>query len=185
MSPKSLLTSLLSALLFAGSLSTHALESDANAEITIQSDRAEFDRKAGTALYVGNVVLQQGTLLINADQITLFSDGQQQLNKAVAQGKPAHFQQQMEGDKGLTKARGQNITYLTQDRNISLLKDAVLEQEGNSFSGNHIVYDIVNESVSAKGQTESQIDPQGNKADGRIKMIIQPAKTETNTDEDA
>ncbi len=179
------LRSLLSTLLLFTSITAQALESDANAEITIQSDRAEFDRKAGTALYVGNVVLQQGTLLINADEITLFSDEQQQLKKAVALGKPAHFQQQMEGDKGLTKARGHNITYLTQDKNISLLKDAVLEQEGNSFSGNHIVYDIVNENVSAKGQTESQLDPKGNKADGRIKMIIQPAKTETKTDEDA
>lgn len=179
------LRSLLSTLLIFTSITTQALESDANAEITIQSDRAEFDRKAGTALYVGNVVLQQGTLLINADQITLFSDEQQQLKKAIALGKPAHFQQQMEGDKGLTKARGQSITYLTQDKNISLLKDALLEQEGNSFSGNHIVYDIVNENVSAKGQTESQLDPKGNKTDGRIKMIIQPAKTETNTDEDA
>ena len=154
----------------------HSLESDARAEITIQSDRAEFDRKAGTAIYIGNVTLAQGTLLINADQITLFSDEQQRLDKAIAKGKPAHFQQQMEGDKGLTKARGHSITYLPQDKLVSLLKEAVLEQEGNSFSGNHITYDMMNESVSAKGQTESQITPQGEDTSGRIKMIIQPAE---------
>lgn len=165
---------------------TYSLESDAEAEITIQSDRAEFDRKSGTAIYMGNVVLEQGTLLINADQITLYSDQNQQLNKAVAKGKPAHFQQQMEGDKGLTKAQGHLITYLTLDKNISLLTEAVLEQEGNSFSGNQITYDIVNESVSAKGQTESQVDPKGEQPSGRIKMIIQPAKpAETKTNEDA
>jgi lipopolysaccharide export system protein LptA len=166
--------------------SAFSLESDAGAEITIQSDRAEFDRKAGTAIYMGNVILEQGTLLITADQITLFSDENQQLNKALAEGKPAHFQQQMEGDKGLTKAQGHTITYLTQHKNISLLKEAVLEQEGNSFSGNHIVYDMVNENVSAKGQTESQIDPKGEQPSGRIKMIIQPAKpAETKNNEDA
>jgi lipopolysaccharide export system protein LptA len=168
------------------SLNAHSLESDANAEITIQSDRAEFDRKAGTAIYIGNVILEQGTLLINADQITLFSDEQQSLDKAIAKGQPAHFQQQMEGDKGLTKAQGHSITYLTQDKHISILKDAILEQEGNSFSGNHIIYDMVNESVSAKGQTESQVTPQGEEPNGRIKMIIQPAKqTKASTNEDA
>lgn len=165
---------------------SYSLESDADAEITIQSDRAELDRKSGTAVYSGNVVLEQGTLLINADQITLYSNQNQQLNKAVAKGKPAHFQQQMEGDKGLTKAQGHIITYLTLDKNISLLKEAVLEQEGNSFSGNQITYDIINESVSAKGQAGTQLDPTGEQPSSRIKMIIQPAKpAETKTNEDA
>ena len=177
-------------LMFFTSSHVLSLESDANAEITIQSDRAEFDRKTGTAIYVGSVILEQGTLLINADQITLFSDAEQRLNKAVAEGKPARFQQQMEGDKGLTKAQGHTITYMTQDKTVSLLKDAVLEQEGSSFSGNLIIYDIVNENVKAKGQTESQAMPNEEQPSGRIKMIIQPAKpvtkpAEINTNEDA
>jgi lipopolysaccharide export system protein LptA len=147
--------------------SSHAysLESDADAEIIIQSDRAEFDRKAGTAVYKGNVIFEQGTLLINAVQITLFSDAEQRLKKAIALGEPARFQQQLEGDKGLTQGQGQRITYLTQDKKVSFLKDAVLKQKGSSFSGNLIIYDIMNEN---------------------IKMIIQPAKrsAETNNNED-
>ena len=170
------LKTLLAALISFTSFHASCLESDASAEITIQSDRAEFDRKTGIAIYEGNVVLEQGTLLIHADQVTLYSNANQKLTKAVAEGKPAHFQQQMEGDKGLTKAQGHSITYRTLDKNISLLKDAVLEQEGNSFSGNQITYDIINESVSAKGQTETQVDPTGEQPSGRIKMIIQPAK---------
>jgi len=187
----SFFTRLLATLLSCMSLSAinaHSLDSDAHAEITIQSDRAEFDRKTGIAIYLGNVILEQGSLLIKADQITLFSDENQRLNKAVAEGKPAHFQQLMEGDKGLTKAKGHSITYLPQEKNISLLKEAELKQEGNSFSGNHIIYNMVSESVSAKGQTETQVNPQGEqpKPSGRIKMIIQPAKqAESTTHEDA
>lgn len=182
---KTLLVPLLSCVsLYA--MNANSLESDANAEITIQSDRAEFDRKTGTAIYAGNVIFEQGSLLINADLITLYSDQDQRLNKAIAEGEPAHFQQLMEGDKGLTKAKGHNITYLTQEKNISLLKDAELKQEGNSFSGNHIIYNIANESVSAKGQTETETTPEGDQPSGRIKMIIQPAKpAESPTDEDA
>jgi lipopolysaccharide export system protein LptA len=176
---KSLLPCMFTALIACISLSVinvHSLESDADAAITIESDRAEFDRRSGIALYVGNVILQQGSLLIHADQITLFSDQEQRLKKAIAEGKPARFQQLMEGDSGLTKASGYHITYLTQEKNISLLKDAILEQEGNSFSGNNIVYNMVNESVSAKGQTNTKATPDGKQPSGRIKMIIQPAK---------
>jgi lipopolysaccharide export system protein LptA len=178
-------------LLLLTSINAYSLESDANAEITIQSDRAEFDRKLGTAIYTGSVILQQGTLLINADQIALFSDTAQHLNKAVAKGIPARFQQQMENDKGLTKGQGEIITYLTQDKIVSFFKDASLEQEGSSFSGNLITYDLVNENVKAKGQTESQAVPNLNQPSGRIKMIIQPAKkpakkpAENNNNEDA
>lgn len=176
-------------LLSCASVSTfnaYSLESDADAEITIQSDRAEFDRRTGVAIYKGNVVLEQGTLLIHADQITLLSDEDQRLDKAIAEGQPARFQQLMEGDKGLTKAKGQTITYLTQERNVSLLKDAELEQEGNFFSGNYINYNMINESVSAKGQIETQVTPKDEQPSGRIKMIIQPAKSaESPNNEDA
>ena len=158
-----------------------ALESDAHSEITIESDRAEFDRKAGTAVYIGNVVLVQGTLLIKADRITLYSDENQQLHKAVAIGQPAHFQQQMEENKGLTKAEGQTITYLTQDETVTLLTDAILEQEGNSFNGDQIIYDIVNENIKAKGGTEIQVSPTEKQPKSRIKMIIQPAQPVENT----
>lgn len=155
------------------------LESDAGSEITIESDRAEFDRKEGTAIYVGNVILTQGTLLIEADEIILFSDQNQQFNRAIATGKPALFQQQMEEDKGLTKARGEKITYHTLDKTVTLLKNAQLEKEGSSFNGNQIVYDIVNESIQAKGGTKTQASPDNSESQpsGRIKMIIQPAKS--------
>jgi lipopolysaccharide export system protein LptA len=168
-------------------IDAYSLESDSDAEITIQSDRAEFDRKLGTAVYRGSVILQQGTLLINADQITLFSNTEQRLNKAVAKGAPSRFQQQMEGDQGLTKGQGEIITYLTQDKTVSFFKDASLEQEGSSFSGNLITYDLVNKNVKAKGQTESQAVPNIDLPHGRIKMIIQPAKkpAENNNNEDA
>lgn len=165
-----------------------SLESDANAEITIQSNSAEFDRKAGTATYIGDVILEQGTLLINADTITLHSDQNQQLEKAIAIGAPAHFQQQMEGDKGLTKAQGHSITYLTQDKTVVLLKNAVVEQAGNSFSGDSINYNIISEKISAKGQQETSTSPTDDQSQstGRIKMIIQPAQSaEKTNNEDA
>mgnify|MGYP005993882871 FL=1 len=171
-----------------------ALESDATEEITIESNRAELDRKAGTAIYIGDVVLEQGTLKITADRITLYSNEQRKLTKAVAIGIPAHFQQQMEGEKGLTKAKGKTITYLNSTKHVTLEEDAFLEQAGNFFTGNTIIYNMLNESVSAKGGTQTELAPNGEEKPGRIKMIIQPktaepdateANTDTNTDTNA
>ena len=181
------LISLLLASLF--TLPALALESDAEEEITIQSDRAELDRKAGTAIYIGHVILEQGTLKITADRITLFSNEQRKLSKAVAVGLPAHFQQQMEGEKGLTKAQGKTITYLTPKKNVTLLGDATLEQEGNVFTGETIIYNISSENVSAKGGTQTEVDPDSEQKPNRVRMIIQPQTTEPeatqpNTDTD-
>lgn len=159
-----------SVLILFASAHAFSLESDADAEMTIQSDRAEFDRMTGIAIYTGRVVMEQGTLLIKADKITLYSDTDQKLKKSVAVGKPAHYQQLMDGDESPTKALGQTITYLADKKIITLLEDAFLEQEGNSFSGSEIIYDITNENIKAKGVADNQ-------PDGRVKMIIQPAKT--------
>ena len=60
---------------------------------------------------------------------------------------------------------------------ITLLNDAFLEQEGNSFSGKTINYDMIEERITANGDKASQANPSDNKSDGRIKMIIQPAKS--------
>lgn len=164
-----------------------ALESDATKEITIQSNSAQFDRKTGTAIYIGEVILEQGTLKITADKITLYSNEQKKLTKAIALGQPAHFQQQMENNKGLTKAEGASITYLTLDKNITLLDNAILEQEGNIFTGETIIYNMLDETVSAKGGTQTELTP--NSEDevkpSRVKMIIQPASTEPATTEPA
>lgn len=157
-------------LIVLASANAFGLESDAEAEMTIQSDRAEFDKLTGVAVYKGRVILEQGTLLIKADQITLYSNDDQKLTKSIAVGKPAHYQQLMEGDEGPTKAQGHTITYLAEEKIITLLEAAILEQEGNSFSGNKIVYDIKNENIKAKGDL-------GDQQNGRIKMTIQPAKT--------
>lgn len=178
----SLIVTLFISALWASSI--NALESDATKEITILSNSADFDRKSGVAHYTGDVILEQGTLKITADQITLYSNENKKLTKAVAVGKPAHFQQLMEGDKGLTKAQAQTITYLTSDKHVTLVEEAYLEQEGNVFTGESIVYDMIDESVSAKGGTQTELTPEGEKKPTRIKMIIQP-ETDSSSEEAA
>ncbi|AHK17250.1 lipopolysaccharide transport periplasmic protein LptA [Thalassolituus oleivorans] len=164
-----------------------ALPDDWQQEITILSDRAEIDRKAGTVIYEGNVILTQGTLRIESDRLMILRSGNT-LEKAVAEGnngKPARYQQQVTAGKPMTRAHGDRIDYFAARRQVTLTGDSQLEQDGNLFSGEHIVYDMDKETVKADGGTrsDSQATPDsGTSGDRRIKVIIQPQQA---TDENA
>jgi len=171
-------------------LHTNALPDDWQQEMTILSDSAEIDRRAGTVIYEGNVILTQGTLRIEADRILLLRNGDT-LEKAVAEGDRARYQQQIEADKPLTTALGKRIDYYTAERRIVLTGEAELEQEGNLFSGERITYDMATETVRAEGSTDNtasnaDTEEATDKDTGRIKVVIQPPKpdAETNTDSD-
>ena len=155
------------------SLPSSALESDKYQPINIEADRAEFDRKAGTANYIGNVVLQQGSLIIYADKISLIREGEE-LQEAIATGKPARFQQQLDDSDALTKARSQTMRFDTNKQKVTLLKEAFLKQGDNSFSGEQIIYDTEKERVSARATPTGETQAEQSNKSGRIKLIIQP-----------
>ena len=150
-----------------------ALPEDAQQEMTILSDSAELDRKAGIVIYKGNVVLTQGTLKIESDRLMIIRNGNV-LEKAVAEGNPARYQQQINVDQGLTRAQGNRIDYFAARKEVQITGDGRMQQEGNEFSGEKITYDIANEKVLAKStQTDvgAEAEPQQ-----RIKVVIQPEK---------
>ena len=161
-----------------------ALPDDWQKEMTILSDSAEIDRRAGTVVYEGNVVLTQGTLKIEADRLMILRNGDT-LEKAVAEGDRARYQQQIEVGKPLTAALGNRIDYYTSERRIIITGDAELEQEGNIFSGERITYDMATETVRADGNTAESSTDSTDEDSGRIKVVIQPPKPESDSEPDS
>jgi lipopolysaccharide export system protein LptA len=161
-----------------------ALPDDWQKEMTILSDSAEIDRRAGTVVYEGNVVLTQGTLKIEADRLMILRNGDT-LEKAVAEGDRARYQQQIEVGKPLTTALGNRIDYYTGERRIIITGDAELEQEGNIFSGERITYDMATETVRADGTTAESSTDSTDEDSGRIKVVIQPPKPESESDSES
>lgn len=159
---------LLSLSLFAFSLffysSSNALPEDFEQEATILADSAQFDRKQGIVIYTGNVEFTQGTLRIDSDKLTVYGNDEQ-MEKAIAEGTPARYQQQIQADSPLTHAQALTIEYYAEQQQALLIGQAVLSQEGNEMTGERIHYDMVNETVQA-GQD-------GDKPT-RIKVTIQP-----------
>ena len=151
-----------------------ALEEDWEQEVVIYSQVGQLDRKHNVVIYTGNVVLTQGTLKIESDRLTVHSNGQE-IEKAIAEGKPARYQQQIQPDSPLTHAEALTIEFYADKQEATLIGQAKLTQASNVLTGERIHYDLNTEVVKAGGGHSSTSAPE------RIKVIFLPKKKETNT----
>jgi len=74
------------------SISCLALQEDTQQPIRIVADSAVRDEKQGLTTYTGNVKMNQGSMSISAQSITIHSEGEG-VNTIIAQGTPALFRQ--------------------------------------------------------------------------------------------
>lgn len=140
-----------------------ALPEDADQPIHIRADRAEIDQNAQVIVYRGSVQADQGTLRVTADELVVeYHD--EKVTRITARGRPATYQQALEGERGLVRADASTIVYHTQDERIDLEGSAYLRQGGNEIAGQLIHYDIVAGRVSAESGDQ-----------GPVEVTVQPA----------
>ena len=150
-------------------LSALALPDDRTQTITIESNSAERDQKTGLTQYQGNVVINQGSLVIEADQVTVYYKDNK-VSRIVCLGLPASYQQQAAADGGLIIAKAETIVYLLADDEINLKSNAVLSRNGTLIKGDSINYDLENETWKAKGNQRGE--------QKRIQLVIPPSTQE-------
>lgn len=145
-----------------------ALPSDREQPIEIESNSADIDNKKGVSIYRGDVVMTQGSTRITGDVVTVYTENQE-VQKIVAEGfkKRAYYEEQQPDAQGTLQAWGHTIDYKISDEKIYLIKQAQLVQKGDSFKGELIDYDLVQQKVNAKGVENKQ-------GEGRVQMVIQP-----------
>ncbi len=149
-----------------------ALASDRSQSITIQADSAERDEIKGTTTYAGNVVMQQGSMRINAEKIVIYNQ-KNKVTKIVALGNPAKYQQKPSATENLVIAQANTLEYDISAETLRLIESASLHQEGTSLSGNFINYDVKKSVVKAGGNTlENE----------RVRMVI-PARSLKQSDD--
>lgn len=144
---------------------TFSLPEDRTQAIVINADQALRDEKQGLTVYSGNVELEQGTLRISADRITIFrivEDG----DKIVAEGRPARMQQLPNAGEELMRANAGVIEYYKAEDRVHLKQDAHIEQGGSIVTGQTIEYFISEQLVKAKSD-EAQVD-------SRVHVVIPP-----------
>jgi lipopolysaccharide export system protein LptA len=157
------------AALFALSATAWSLPGDRDQPILIKSNKAELDESKGMSIYQGEVMLEQGSIKLAADEVTIFSN-QNGVYRILATGTPAHFQQIQKKNDTPIHAFGNSINYLLELELIELRENAKLEQQKNIFTGERIDYDMKQRLVNAESGP-------GDKTEGsRVEMVIQPNK---------
>ena len=145
-----------------------ALASDREKPINIKSESGESDFENETSIYRGNAVMVQGTTRITGDVITIYMK-QRVVTKVIAEAKTtrAYYEEQQDKGKGTLQAWGHTIRYDIQNNTVNLITNAELAQNGDTFKGDTIHYNVTQQTVKAEGSPKED----GNK---RIEMVILP-----------
>ena len=145
------------------SISCLALQEDTQQPIRIVADSAVRDEKQGLTTYTGNVKMNQGSMSISAQSITIHSEGEG-VNTIIAQGNPAFFRQKQKGEQSPVTASGKIIEYYKTTELIHIRQQASIEQNNSTVKSEEIQYYINDRIVKANSGKQS----------GRVEVVIPP-----------
>lgn len=145
-----------------------ALTSDRNQPIHIEADYVHIDKKAGISEYRGNVHLTQGSMEITGEEVTVHQP-KGELRTIIVKGNPATFRQQPDGQKDIVHSQALKMEYQAQQERILLFQKAKVQQGGQQFAGNRIVYNTKTSTVIAQGDEQQH---------ERVRAVIVPKKNE-------
>ncbi|MBT4519796.1 MAG: lipopolysaccharide transport periplasmic protein LptA [Halieaceae bacterium] len=157
------------------SATTVSLPDDREQEIHITANKLMRNDKLGFTVYTGAVLMDQGSLHISADQITIYGAGKT-VDRIIARGQPATLQEQPEANKGPVRARADMIHYYQREDRVHFKGNASIEQDGSTVSGETIDYFISQQLVKADSTQTTE--------GGRVQVVI-PARPAQQTEEDS
>ena len=154
--------SILLALLF--SAHSRAGKDDFTKKIELASLYQNADGIAKRASYQGNVVIQQGTLKVSADELEIDASNGEGNEIFIATGNPAKYSQRQE-DGSIVTAQADKIEYHRQTRSLSLEGNARIKQNSSSVQGKSIKFNMELEQIIAQGSDQES---------GRVITTFQP-----------
>ncbi|MCY4014220.1 MAG: lipopolysaccharide transport periplasmic protein LptA [Gammaproteobacteria bacterium] len=129
----------------------HALPEDSEQPIEIRADQARSEPD-GTSVLTGDVRIDQGTLSLAADRVTV-ATREKRLHKIVAEGDgdtPVRFRQQIRTDEPFANGHANHIDYAVTEQRLALKGDAFLSVGDREFEGDLITWDIEDGRVDAR-----------------------------------
>lgn len=142
-----------------------ALKDDEKQPMLIEADKVELDEAKSTSVYIGNVQVDQGTMRLLADLVTVHHRPDRRIQTIVAQGAPAKYKQLLDGDQGEMQAFAKRMDFDTDKNELVLTGDALLIQGKDRLASERIVYDRGKARMQAGGT-------------GRVKITLTPQAKE-------
>lgn len=147
-----------------------ALSSDRDQPIHIEADLLQVDENAQLSRFLGNVDMKQGSLEIQADEIVLYFDGDNNLQKMEITGNPARLEQQSDNGN-MISGSAQNMTYHEKDSLLEMRNNAEFRNGEDLVESDHITVNTETNALQAGNASEKQ----------RVRMLIQPRNSGTST----
>lgn len=154
-----------------------ALSTDSQQPIQIEADFAELDDEAHTTVYVGNVVVVQGSIRMTGDRLRANFTEDKDLKDAFLEGRPATFKQTPDHDEDV-HGQAMQIEYHSQANLLNLIEKAKVTQGGRLFEGHRINYDTKQSIITARSlrAVQPDKDERPKEGSGRVRIIIPPKK---------
>ena len=145
--------------------------------MSITADQGQANEQRSKDLYFENnvwnfrgnvkIVVEQGQLFSDDAQITFVNNA---LSKAIANGKPASFEQTVTKTGKPAKGHAETIDYDATKHLVRFLKDAYLTNGDHEMTGQALKYDVLGQKVIAE---EAEQNSQ------RVRIIITPPPPKT------
>ena len=142
-----------------------ALSTDKQQPINIEADWVDINKKKGTSVYKGKVIITQGSIRIDSDIATVYRN-EKGVEKIIATGKPAKFKQRPDNESEDIRGEGKRLEYFSAQDKLHLYEKAVLWQHKDVFTGDRINYDTKQHVVRATGKPGDSRE--------RVRVTIQP-----------
>jgi len=143
-----------------------ALKTDVEKPVHINADSVLFNKSKGQAVYQGNVSIVQGSLKITAQRIEIKAPNNK-IDSITATGNPVTFQQKMDDGK-IAKGSANKLLFLVERKRLLMDGNAVISQNNDKFSSNHIEYS------TRTGELKAGKNNKVPGSKGRVKVIFYP-----------
>ena len=168
---------------------SYAYDTDRDQPATLDADEFDMDFQTGVRTYRGNVVYQQGSIRLYADElVAYFKDGE--LQRAVARGNRAEFRQRPDDSETDVVGLALRIELNEVEQLVTLRDRAKVTQGTNTVTGKSIVYNMLTEQVKVRSDpgkkpASTQVQPTAGGTDAppkveestsRPRIVIKPRK---------
>ena len=148
-----------------------AEKADRDKPVNIESDKVTVDDAKQLAVFEGNVVLTQGTLVIRGTRMEVRQD-KEGFKHGTSWGNLAYFKQKREGVDEYIEGWAERIEYDGRADKLQLFQRANMKRNEDDVRGDYISYDATTEffQVIGGGTKAASV----NNPEGRSRMVMQP-----------
>jgi lipopolysaccharide export system protein LptA len=148
-----------------------AEQADRTKPVNLEADSVTVDDLHKISIYVGNVSLLQGTMLMRADRMEVHQDAEG-FSKAVAFGNPVYFRQKRDNVDEYIEGYASRIDMDTKLNTVLLTGNAILKKGADELRGNTMSYNTETEYFEVKNDPNAAKTPGASPS--RVHAVIRP-----------